>query len=218
MMVEAKEKNKISFMRKTVAPALAGFIASVLITLSFNTAAKHEWVENLSPSTEFAITVGMFYFIIAIGMGVGALVPAFGAKFLEVEDADELREQRSIYLYSIASFALWGVALAVFALAAPTGPISAHTSALFGGLVFALAAVFAWRSYRLSDELMQAVNKEAAVVANGLSMILLGGWGVLAHLGMVAGPQPIDIMTSFYVLGLVGTAAAAGRRGMLKLK
>jgi hypothetical protein len=41
---------------------------------------------------------------------------------------------------------------------------------------------------------------------------------MLAHLGYVARPQPLDLLSLFYVLLLVGSFIAVGRRGMLVIR
>lgn len=139
-----------------------------------------------------------------------------GPKFLNVEDAEELEEMKSVLIFSGIAMIMWGAAILLFSLAEPLGVVPTDLAAIGGGLLFIVGTMFATLSYRRSDELMTAVNLEASAITYGLSVFFLGGWGVLAHLEYMLGPQPLDLITSFYILVLVGTFAAAGRRGMLK--
>lgn len=49
-------------------------------------------------------------------------------------------------------------------------------------------------------------------------LLVVGVWAMLAHLGFVAGPQLFDVLTLLYVLVLVRSLVADGRRGMLIVK
>jgi hypothetical protein len=49
-----------------------------------------------------------------------------------------------------------------------------------------IGTVIAIPSYRLSDELMRAVNPEAGTLSYGLMLLAAGGWAMLAHVGYAA--------------------------------
>jgi hypothetical protein len=72
--------------------------------------------------------------------------------------------------------------------------------------------------YRSSDELMLAVNLEAGAFSYVLLLLVVGLWAMLAHLGYVAAPAPIDLLTLFYVVVLLASFIAVGRRGMLAIR
>lgn len=94
--------------------------------------------------------------------------------------------------------------------------IPANAALIAAIAMFALGSYFAWRSYRASDELMAAVNSDAMTVGYCLTFAVVGGWALLEHLGLAAGQDPIDVITMFYVLSMVATFIATGRRGLLK--
>jgi hypothetical protein len=48
-----------------------------------------------------------------------------------------------------------------------------------------------------------------------LVLALGGGWAMLAHLGFVAAPAPLDWLTMFTILMFVAAFIAAGRRKLL---
>jgi hypothetical protein len=70
-------------------------------------------------------------------------------------------------------------------------------------------------SYRLSDELMRAVNLEAGALSYGILLLVVGGWSMIAHLGFAPAPAPLDLLTLFFVVVLLASFIATGRRGML---
>jgi len=193
---------------------LAGFAAGRLSGGYF----EAKGLEDVPLSVEIAGVVGLIYLLVAMLVLVGALRPAVGAKLLNVEDEDELREMQAQFLLSGAAMALWGAALLALALAAPVGPLPAPAALAIGLGGLLAGAWFAWRSYAAADELLTAMNLEAAALTYGLVLVVLGGWGMLAHLGFAAGPQPLDLLTACYVLVMVATITVVARRGMLRIR
>jgi hypothetical protein len=218
MMTEQQSPRPFPWMRKLVIPALiggvAGFAASYAMLRYIDSAA----VGGLGLSATLAALVAVLYCVIAVGILLGAANPRAGSRFLNVEDADDLREQARVLLYSAAAMLLWGIALLALALAAPDGPLpqSAALVVATGGLV--IGSVISMVVYRASDELMLAVNLEGGAISSALMFVVVGTWAMLAHLGYVAAPLPLDLLTLFYVLLLAASFIAAGRRGMLMTK
>ena len=95
-------------------------------------------------------------------------------------------------------------------------PVGAALIVGGGGLLAGIALSVA--VYRACDELMLAINLEAGALTYGLVLAVVGGWAMLAHLGYLAGPQPLDLLTAFYVLVLIASFVAVGRRGMLAIR
>jgi hypothetical protein len=110
---------------------------------------------------------------------------------------------------------LWGGALFALALAAPDGPLPQSGALAMGAGGLVTGAVLSIPIYRLSDELMRAVNLEAGAVSFGLVLLIGGSWAILAHLGYAPAPAPLDWLTLFYTLMLLASFIAVGRRGML---
>lgn len=175
-------------------------------------------LEAISPSTGAALLIGVIYLMMGTFVLAGLINSKLGAKVLNVEDAEEIAEQKAMFVNSGAALALWGAALAALALAAPVGPLAAPAALLLaaGGLLG--GTWFGWQAYRLSDELWLAVNLESAALSFSLVFAVLCGWGMLAHLGYIAGPQPLDLLTACYVLMLVASYIVIGKRGMLKVR
>jgi hypothetical protein len=175
-------------------------------------------LEAVPVSSGAAMFVAVIYLLFGAFVLAGLINPKLGAKVLNVEDADEIAEQKAMLVNSGLAMVLCGAALAALALAAPVGPLGAAAALVIGmgGLLGGLW--FGWQAYRGADELMLAVNLEAGALTYSLVFVVLGGWGMLAHLGYVAGPQPLDLLTACYVLVLAATYIVIGRRGMLTVR
>ena len=175
-------------------------------------------LEDVPLSNEIAGLVAVIYVLIAALVLAGAASPAMGARILNVEDADEVREMQSQFIPSGIALVLWGIALMALALAAPVGPVAAPVALAFGVAGLLGGVWFAVKSYRAADELMLATNLEAGAILYGLVLLVVGGWAMVAHVGYAAPPAPLDLLTAFYVLAMVASFIAAGRRGMLRLR
>lgn len=175
-------------------------------------------LEDVPLSVEIAGLVAVIYLMCGAIVAVGALNPRVGAKLLNVEDEEEVREMQSQFVHSGAAMGLWGAALLALAMAAPTGPLAASVSLAIGAAGLAAGSWFAFKTYRAADELMAAMNLEAGALTYGLVLAVLGGWGMLAHLRYASGPNPLDLLTACYVLVIVATVIVVGRRGMLKVR
>jgi hypothetical protein len=169
-------------------------------------------------SAGIALFVAVIYLLFGVFVLAGLVNPRLGAKVLNVEDADELAEQKTMLVNSGLGMVLCGVALAALALAAPVGPLAAAAALVLGAGGLLGGLWFGWQAYRGADELMLAINLEGGALSYSLVFAVLGGWGMLAHLGYIAGPQPLDLLTACYVLVLVATYIVIGKRGMFTVR
>lgn len=218
MMTETDQTHeKPTFPRKMVVPLIAGAIAGVVSAGGVMIFMDAVMSEHITASRMIAASVGALYVLLAIGVGVGAASPALGAKYLNTEDAEEIRDQRTSLINSGVAMATWGAALIALASAAPLGPLSIELTLGFAIVAIGIGSWCAWQSYKASDELMAAVNLEASALSFALVFAALGGWAMAAHLEFSISPEPLDILTVFYVLSLLATFIAVGRRGMLKM-
>jgi preprotein translocase subunit Sec61beta len=218
MTSENTSPNKGRVMRKLVIPALIGGVAGFAASAGIMRFIDSEVVGGLGPSATIAALVAVLYCVIAVGILLGTAKPGVGAKFLNVEDADELREQKKILVLSGASMLLWGASLLALALAAPDGPVPQAAALVVGGGGLVIGIVLSVQVYRVSDELMTAVNLEAGALSYGIVSLVVGLWAMLAHLGYTSAPAPLDLLTLFYVLVLLASFIAVGRRGMLNIR
>ncbi|MFZ9395170.1 MAG: hypothetical protein ACO25F_03795 [Erythrobacter sp.] len=216
MMVETPRDADAARKRsKTVLSLLGGGAVGFFGASGLVLAIEAGWLGVVGPSAAIALLVALVYAIIALSVALGTGSPEFGARFLNVEDAEELREERRSLLASAGGMLALAAILAVLALGDAAGPIAPPWAA---GLVAGLGVVASWlslRSFRLADELMRSLTRETAELAYYLCFVLIGGWAVLAHLGFAPLPAMLDILSLMWAIGLLAAFWAAGRRGML---
>ena len=214
MMSEINAKPR-SVQRKTIVSLLVGGVAGGLASFAALTLIGSGKLGELGTSREIAIMVAVVYLVMAAAVAFGALSPALGARFLNVEDADELREQKSRLIGSAVASAAFGLALVAAALAAPLGPLAEPVAlAAFLGL-FALACYLGARQQRTSDEFMRQLSRDASAAAFYLLALIGGGWALIAHLGYAVAPAPLDWLSMFAGLLLIATLAACMQRGLM---
>ena len=218
MMAEAEKSKEINYLRKLVVPLIAGGIAGIVSSMGVMAVMDGALGDDVSPSRMIAAVVGAVYVVIAIGVGVGAASPALGEKYLNTEDADEIREMRSMLMSSACAMTLWGVALIVLAMAAPEGPIAAEIALAVSIVTLLTGGWFAWRAHKASDELFASLNLESTAWAYSFTALIGGGWMVGAHLEMIPALAPLDWLSLIYIVALVSSFIGAGRRGMLKVR
>ena len=215
MMTDEKTPATPRWVKKLLIPALIGAAVGFGASMAALQFIDSPAVGGLGKSASIAALVGVLYIVIGLGVAIGTASPNVGARFLNVEDADELREQKKLLTASGAGMGLWGMALIALALAAPDGPVPQAAALALGAGGLVIGAALSIPVYRQCDELMRAVNLEAGAISYALVLVVVGGWAMLAHLGYAAAPQPLDLLTLFYVLVLLASFIATGRRGML---
>ena len=204
--------------RKTMIATLGGGVAGFLGAMGMLTLADSGLLGTLDASREIALLVAMIYLVTGIGLAVGLAAPGFGARFLNVEDADELREQKAMLSASVMGMIALGLALVVAALAAPVGPVPAGV-ALAGVIGLLIVSWIAGiRQRRHIDELFRSLSRESTALGFYLMFFVGGGWALLAHLGYTAAPQPLDWLTMFAALLLAATFITCARRGMMAMR
>jgi hypothetical protein len=222
MMSETDTAAPNSKLKKLLVQLASGLLAGALVGYGvgymMGRFGAAQGIAELPVSVMVAGLTAAIYLLLAVMILIGTASPGFGAKFLNVEDAEELREQHRMLVLSGAAMALWGAALLALALAMPNGPLPQGAALAIGAGGLITGTGLSVMVYKASDELMLAVNLEAAALTYGLVLLVLGGWGMLAHLGYWAGPEPLDLLTACYILVLVASFIAIGRRGMLEVR
>lgn len=210
------DKTPAPKWRKAVLAAGAGAVTGFLVTLGFMRLVNSGTLGAISTSGEIAALIGIVYLVTALAVGVGVASPRFGARFLNVEDADELQEQRRMLAFSGLSMASIGGVLIVLALAQSAGVVPATIAFAIALVLVVLATWFSLQSRRYIDELMASVSRETASTAFYLLALVGGGWSALAHLGFVTAPAAIDWISMFAGLLLAAAFGVCGYRGMLR--
>lgn len=185
--------------------------ACLLMMWSFGTGAFGE----TGASEAAALAVGAVFLIISAFIAAGLVNPSFGARYLNVEDAGDLREQRPLLWRSAGGMVAWGLALVLLAAAGSSGPISPTTALAGTGVLLVIGLAFTIAAWRVMDELMRRLSTEAGNISYYLIALVGGGWATLAHLGFVAAPAPLDWLTMLTGLVLVASFIVAARRGLM---
>lgn len=212
MKVDAMDSSK---MRKLLISTGIGGVAGFLVAFTLIRTVDSGLLGAIDTSRSIAALVASLYLLCGAFVGIGLLNPRLGEKFLNVEDADELREQMTMLRYSVFTIISIGVCLFMLALAAPAGPVPVEIAvAVIAALM--IACIFtSRRQMAVVDELIKSVSRESTSTAFYTLFVVGGGWAMLAHLGYVAGPAALDWVTMFAVVMLFGAFWACGRRGLL---
>jgi hypothetical protein len=190
---------------------VVAIVACLLVVWSLDAGGFGE----VGGSEAAALAVGAVFLFIGVMMAVGLASPAFGARYLNVEDAGDLREQRPVLWPSAGAMAAWGLMLVLLAVGGPAGSLSPSAALAGAGALLAISVVLTLVAWRVMDELMRGLSTEAGNMSYYLVALVGGGWAMLAHLGFVTAPAPLDWLTILTGLALPASFIVAGRRGLL---
>ncbi|HEX6410399.1 MAG TPA: hypothetical protein VFZ88_07385 [Sphingomicrobium sp.] len=170
------------------------------------------------PARLAAAATGIIYVLMGLFVGIGALVPGAGAKFLNVEDADEiLAERKSIGPGAIGAL-LIGLLLMALALTSgggQPGALSPDTALAIAAACLAGMIAVGWWVRGKVDELNRQMGIESSAIAMNASLLLFGGWAALAHVGYVQWIPPLGLLAGLALLELGAIFWVVGKRGML---
>lgn len=215
-MIEQEPKPLWSGWVKLLGLAVAGGVVGYFIGHSVSEWSKPEGVLANLRYGELALFVAMFYLLMGTMVGVGAASPKVGSKILNVEDADEIREQSILLRMSALGCIALGLALAAVALGGEGGiikPLVAGGFAVFASAIFIITSV---STLRHSDEFGRVIMREAGSTAYNILFVGLGAWTVMSHLGVVRAPASIEVLALLCAGPLVASFWVVGKRGMLK--
>lgn len=170
-------------------------------------------IDLKDPSLLFGSAIGVVYLLIGLMVVIGALAPKTGAHFLNVENAEELREERQKIGTSGAACLLIGIFMLVLSLAGTA--IDSQLALILAGACLAGTVVLTVAGMRHYDELTRHLALEASAWGFYATLVVTGGWAALAHLGFVAWISPIAFVGLLFVLQLLMAFVAVGLRGMM---
>lgn len=169
---------------------------------------EHDWTLYVS----LLLTLG---YVSGGVIGIMATVfPHKLAKALEVQPEDIIDQPEFFQMQGASAF-LFGLAIGVLVLANPIGFLPPEMA--FGMFVIFIATGIATylKSAKMMDELMQAMAAEAMTRAYGLIVAVGGGWAVMGHLGLAAGPSFLDIVNILWGMIILTTLWSGTKRGVL---
>jgi hypothetical protein len=203
--------------RKLIVQLLGGAVVGALVTFFFlRTGSRIADFDD--PARLAAVAAGIIYLLMGGIVAIGAMLPGAGAKFLNVEDAAEIVEERGKLWPSALVCILAGVMLLALAMTPGgdlPGALSRDAAAAVAAAAFAALVVASlWMRGRI-DEFNRSLGTESAAMALYLSFLLFGGWGALSHLGYVEWVAPLGVLAGFALLQLLAMFWVIGRRGLL---
>ena len=203
--------------RKLILQTLSGAVVGALVTYFFLKTASNA-ADFDEPSRLAAVAAGIIYVLMGAIVGIGAMLPGAGAKFLNVEDADEIVEERAKIGPGAIGCLLVGVLLIALALTPGgdhPGALSRDAAAYVAAASFAALLVLSmWMRGRV-DEFNRSLSMESSALAMHVSLLLFGGWAALAHLGYIEWIAPLGLLAGFALLQLAAIFWVVGRRGLL---
>lgn len=202
-------------LRNFLVQNLAAITAFLLVIWGFSALARTEaigasgWVAAVTGATLIVLACLGAFFTASAQTGAGLID--------DEAAAEDMRDRGRLFLYSFAWTAACGLLLIMLSLSGREGVLS-PTIALAGALVLvAVLIVLTIAAWRLSDELGRTLSHETGNMAFYLIWVVGSGWAMLAHLGFVAAPEPLDWVTLFTVLLFAASFIVLGRRKMLTL-
>lgn len=168
------------------------------------------------PNRLAALVAGMVYALMGLVVGLGLAAPNAGAKLLNVEDAEELREERPNLWMATLGCILIGLFLLTLAAAGDGARLLSDDQALVlaGTSFVGLIAMNLWLKRRY-DEFTRQVSVEASALAMHCALVLVGGWAALAHLGQLPWISPLGMVALLALLELGAILWVATRKGMM---
>lgn len=207
------EQNKL---RVLIWRMLGGAVVGATGTGLFIAFVSEPHMDLDNPANLVATVAGVSYVLVGLMVAIGLASPKTGARFLNVEDAEELQEESPKLIPAAAVMVLTGIFLLILALAGTQAAIISREAALIamlgclGGIVVA-----GWISARRIDEFTRQMGLETASATFQAGMLVLCVWGALAQLGYVAWLGPLGLLSFVALLQLLASFVIVARKGML---
>jgi hypothetical protein len=172
--------------------------------------------QSMAPDQVIVSGIGLIYLLMGVIVGFGLIAPKLGSSVLNVEDAEEINEQRRILTGSTICMVALGAALMVLPMAGPGGSITPLVG--IGGLLAALAVliIVSIRDWKYYDEMLRELSRDAGNLAFcGIGGVLLI-WAAAAWLGLAVAPTPLGLVALVMGGFLLAIFVASARKGLLK--
>lgn len=205
-------------VRKSLLQMLIGGIAGGTAMVTMLTALdRHEGLLE-DGGRLAALATALVYALMAVFVGIGTMLPRFGAKALNVEDEDEIAEQKVALVVGFVTFALVAILLGSLALVSTADqpgllppPVAALISA--GSALILIAIAIRYRN--VGDEMMRLASKDASNTLVLLLLAVVGTKSAAAQLGYASPLAPLELLSAFFALYLLAVFISVGRRGLL---
>lgn len=164
--------------------------------------------------------VALILGLVLLGFSVLGLVLAAAAHarlpLQPTEQVEAILDQGRVLPVSCIVTAAMGLMLVLLGLAAPGGPLAPGVALAGVVVLLAIEIALTFVIWRRIDELSQTLSRETGNAAYYLIVVLGGGWAILAHLGFVPAPAPLDWLTMLTVIMFVASVIVVARRGLFE--
>ena len=212
-------KSKAAKSRKLVLQLVVGAVAGAATTFAVLSALDGSGFSLDDPSRMAALLTALIFLLMGLFVGLGTAAPGPGARLLNVEDEDEIRDQRRLLGRSSVVIILIGAIMLTLALAGSAnweGFIPPRAAAAIGGVCLVGVIALSWAGRKDTDELLRSMSLEASAWAMYACLLIFTIWGSLAHLGLVAWISPLGLISTLMLVNLVAIYVVTARRGMLR--
>lgn len=213
------QASKAAGWRKMAMQAVFGAIAGAGGMVAVLALIEGQGGLDWAPSSIILLGVGFIYALMGLFVGLGTVAPNLvGQRLLNVADAEEIVEERSNMGASAICCLILGAALMLLAhsVAADTAALVSPAAAYWILLVvlggFTVVSLWMWKSF---DELWRQLTVEITATTGNLMMLVAIVWGGAAAAGLIAGPQPLDLVSLAFGLLLLACFVVTARRGMM---
>jgi len=201
-------------MRLLLLRMLCGAVVGAVVTGSFLAFFGKPLLDLKDPGALLAVITGLSYVLIGLMVWVGMAVPGVGVRMLNVEDAEELREETPKLKSGVVVLILTGLFLLSLAMAGTNFLSGALALGLAAGCLAGIVAA-GWLGAKKYDEMTKRIGEQTASATLQAGMLMLGVWAMLAQLGYVAWVGPLAMVSAFALLQLLASFVVIAKRGML---
>lgn len=204
-----------SKMRKLMIQMTVGAVSGALVMFGLLNFVDSAGIDLDNPSRVIALGTAAVFAIMGLFVALGVMAPGPGARFLNVEDEGDLREQRST---------LWHGALMMLALAAMVfglalggdgGLLTRAASAVIFvlGLLATIGISVAGKAD--GDEFTRSIARESSAYSMYACTILLGLWAAASHLGYAGWIDPLGLLSALLIIQFGTMMIVCAARGLL---
>jgi hypothetical protein len=209
MTYESRSKPRRT-RQETIVTGIGGVVGIALVIL--NVVVVGEYIGRGTPV--FAMNVAVLYVLFGTVTLIAGAFPRVGA--MSDDEEDDIREHRTLYLINGGLFIAAGAFLGALTLGYGETPVLGATAAAAIAIVSALVAIaLNIFTYRMIDELILSITKDATLVATSIMLLLFGGWAAAAILGAAPMFSPLLALSGFFAIYLASNLTIAHRRGLL---
>jgi hypothetical protein len=191
---------------------VAGAVVGAATTGLFLAFVGDPFLDLGDPTNLLAIVAGLTYVVMGLGVAFGIAAPRAGATYLNVEDAEEIREQGGLLTPSAIACVLMGAFLLILALAEPIGTTIALSLAV---VCLVGITISGWLTAKRQDELTKQIGLEASTMAFQVVLVAMGAWAVLALLRDTPAIDPLGLVSALALIQLFAVFIVITKRGML---